>query len=124
MQGRMLIFNKATGEIMGVISGHLLDGDYDPETEGFLPTTLSDRELLHGSYVLNDTVLPRPALPVTQAGNTLTVPVGTEYFVLGPVFLDGVAEDGVLEFEFAEPGTYTVVLRLFPYLDAEVTLES
>ncbi len=119
----MLIFSKATGAIGAVISGHLLEGDYDPETEGVLPATLSERELLHESYVLNDTVVSRPAFPVSQAGNTLTVPPSTEYFVRGPATAEGITEDGVLEFEFAEPGTYTVTLRLFPYLDAEVTLE-
>ena len=80
-------------------------------------------------YVVGGAINPRPLLPVSQVGNTLTVPSGTEFSVRGSVSLDGVAEDGVaedgvLEFEFAEPGTYTVVLRLFPYLDAEVTLES
>lgn len=74
-------------------------------------------------YVVGGAINPRPLLPVSQVGNTLTVPSGTEFSVRGPVSLDGVAEDGVLEFEFAEPGTYTVTLKKWPYLDSEVTLE-
>jgi len=30
----------------------------------------------------------------------------------------------VLEFAFPEPGTYTVKLELFPYLDKEIRFES
>jgi len=74
-------------------------------------------------YVVNGAVTPRPEMPVTVTGTTLNVPLGTEFSVRGPATAEGVSDDGVIEFEFAEPGTYTVLLRNFPYLDTEVTLE-
>ena len=74
-------------------------------------------------YVADGVLTPRPELFYTVVGHRLTVPPNTEFSVRGPASLEGSTEDGVLEFEFAEPGTYTVTLRLFPYLDAEVTLE-
>ena len=86
---------------------------------------------VEGDYDLNryyfdlstESVVPRPEMPVTQDGHTLTVPPSTEYEVRGPAFAAGTADtSGTLEFEFSDPGEYTVKLRLFPYLDAEVVL--
>jgi hypothetical protein len=74
-------------------------------------------------YVLDGEITPRPGMPVAVVGLTVTVPPGTEFEVLGPIPAHGVAVDGVLEFEFEEPGTYNVRFRQFPFLDAEVTLE-
>ena len=72
-----------------------------------------------------ESVVPRPEMPVTQSGQTLTVPPGTEYEVRGPAFVAGTADaTGTLEFEFADPGEYTVTLKLFPYLDAEVVIHA
>jgi hypothetical protein len=73
-------------------------------------------------YVLNGAITPRPVMPLGQSGNTLTVPPGTAFTVSGPASAEGVATDGVLQFQFSEPGNYTVKLSLFPYLDREVTL--
>jgi len=87
--------------------------------QGFVQGTGDDTT----HYVLNGAVTLRPEMPVSQFGNALNVPPGTEFSVRGPASMDGVATDGTLEFEFAEPGTYTVTLRKFPFLDREVTLE-
>ena len=75
-------------------------------------------------YVLNGKITERPVLPVTQSGRTLTVPKNTRFSVRGPASAEGVCADGVLEFAFPEPGTYTVKLELFPYLDKEIRFES
>lgn len=86
---------------------------------------LAGVELKSGEYVDPNDGMPklRPEMPVTQDGNTLTVPPNTEFQVIGPAETSGVTEDGVLEFEFSEPGTYTIKLSNFPYLDTEVILE-
>jgi hypothetical protein len=71
-------------------------------------------------YVQNGVINPRPEMPITIDGNTLTVPINTTFKVNG--FQD-VTTDGVLEFDFSEPGVYNVHLSLWPYKDVEVTLE-
>jgi hypothetical protein len=75
-------------------------------------------------YVVNGEVIPRPEFPISQLDDTLTVPIGTEFSIYGPVFISGVATDGILEFEFSEPGRYIIHLSLWPYKDAEVILEN
>jgi hypothetical protein len=109
--GRIVSVGSATSEELALAQAG--DG------QGIL---LGDGLSLSG-YVVSGQFVPRPEFPVSQFDNTLHVPPGTEFSVRGPASMAGVAADGLLEFEFAEPGTYTVTLRKFPYLDREVTLE-
>ena len=123
MSHSSIVYEAGTGRITGVF---VASGPLPPQAKtGELEITgyveAIDHRYVH--YVQNGVVVPRPVMPVSQAGNTLTVPTGTEFSVRGPASMDGVATDGVLEFAFVEPGTYTVTLRKFPYLDREVTLE-
>lgn len=74
-------------------------------------------------YVAEGEIVERPLLPVSVLDTTITVPEGTAFTVSGPASLSGTTPDGIIEFEFAEPGTYTVRLSLWPHQDAEVTLE-
>jgi hypothetical protein len=118
-----IVYEASTGRITGVFvaSGPLPPQAKTGELEitGYVETI--DYKYVH--YVQNGVVISRPEMPISQTGNTLTVPTGTEFSVRGPASIDEVAQDGTLEFEFSEPGTYVVTLRKFPYLDAEVTLE-
>ena len=120
-----LIYEIATGLVEAELGGADITEETLPAEHGYSEEYgfLYGASWAPGTYVSDGSLVARPEMSVTQAGNTLTVPSGTEYFVRGPATAEGITEDGVLEFEFAEPGTYTVVLRLFPYLDAEVTLE-
>jgi hypothetical protein len=113
------IYEVSTGRILGSISSDGILSDQasqgEAEIEGIFDDTLY--------YILNGVAILRPPFPIVQIGNILTVPVDTEFSIVGPVAMEGIAETNTLDFEFSEPGTYTVTLRLFPYLDAEVTLE-
>lgn len=66
----------------------------------------------------------RPSMPVTQTGLHITAPPGTAFVISGPAHAEGTTETGELELEFSEPGAYTITLRLWPYLDAELTHEN
>lgn len=50
------------------------------------------------------------------------VPAGAEAFMNYTSI--GVVNDGTLELTFDEPGTHTVRLELFPYLDTEFTINA
>ena len=63
-------------------------------------------------------------MPVSVDGHTIEVPAGVHFRIRGPVNLSGVAEDGRMDLNISEPGEYTVTLKLFPYLDAEVVIHA
>lgn len=115
------VFRKSTGELLAI-------GETPTEEAALMQADGDDQDVLlnvdadFSHYVENGILAYRPGMPVSQRGTRLSVPPGTAFSVTGPATTSGVTSDGVIEFEFAEPGTYTVTLRLFPYLDAEVTL--
>jgi hypothetical protein len=113
-------YEPSTGRVMGAIRGTEDDVGLNLQAGWETAEGLADRST---QYVVNGEIVPRPAMPVTQNGLTLSVPPGTEFFVAGPANAHGVAVDGELSFEFVEPGEYRVRLVNFPYRDAEVTLE-
>jgi len=119
---RWVIFHQGLGVITRVIDAPALSMaqlQLQPG-EGLLEGDADDR----ANYVLDNAIVPRPEMPVEVSGNTLSVPAGTEFSVRGPAFMSGIATDGVLEFEFSEPGRYTIHLANWPYRDAEVLLEN
>jgi hypothetical protein len=119
-----VVYEPVTGLIELLVS---MSGDNDLDPKLYPDWSVMDCGFnVSGAshYVLNGKIVERPELPVTQSGQTLTVPKNTRFSVRGPAFAEGVCADGVLEFAFPEPGTYTVKLELFPYLDKEIQFES
>ena len=118
-----VVYKEATGEITKFASGSLEFAELQVEAgEALLPCEAPERR---GVYVYQGEVTPRPEMPVQITNQTVTVPPSTEFNVRGPAELSGQADEtGVLEFEFDEPGEYTIELRCFPYLDKEITLHA
>lgn len=85
--------------------------------------------------VVAGVLTPRPSMetalsaPFIRANGvdaaTLTgVPAGAEVMIIGPQMMNGTADGSALQFSFALPGQYTVVARLFPFVDLEVTIHA
>lgn len=116
------IYNQSSGEIIRVASGPpafinmqaaageaVIEGQGNDETQ----------------YVAGGQIVDRPQMPVAVNGTTLTAPIGASFNVTGPASASGVVDgSGEVEFVFSEPGEYTVRLRLFPYLPAEVVIHA
>jgi hypothetical protein len=103
-------------------SGSCMEMDFEAQAgpdEFIIEASGSDES----DYVASGNVVSRPLLPVEVSGKTIIVPSGTVFTVLSPR-MSGIATDGVLEFEFSEPGKYTVHLSNWPYRETEVILEN
>jgi hypothetical protein len=121
-----IIFNKNTGEVRNKYSGK------EPELQGgenfgFIESS----EDIEKVMVLKGKEVIRPDMPVSLVGETLIgIPKGATFSVrknfeqissplsalptsLGEI---GTVDDGILDLKESESGTYTVELRLFPYL--------
>jgi hypothetical protein len=124
---KFVTYNIATGEIKGL-------GIAPSEESALLQIEgndagldiLLDTEATFTDYVSNGMVIPRPEMPMVQNGSILTVPSNTSFIVkyLNEILMEDVTADGILEFEFSEPGNYEISLTRFPYLDGKVTLEN
>ena len=68
-------------------------------------------------------LVPKSSVPHTVSGTTLSsVPPGTAVEVLDELYY---ADDtGVVEFAFAEPGTYEIILSHVAYLETRVTIHA
>lgn len=120
----VIVYENATGKILGAAITPTPDLQIPPE--GAQQITLEDDQMLEleNYYIQNSVLSLRPEMPMTINENIITVPPGTFFSVVGEAVAEGISEDGVLDFEFSEPGEYIVRLSLFPYLDKEVTLEN
>lgn len=68
-------------------------------------------------------VRDKQEMPLTGEDFVYTVPPNTYFNVQGPVDYEGQADTtGDLEFQFDEPGEYTITFKCFPYLDKIVTI--
>lgn len=83
-----------------VAGGGLLDGKGNPDTE----------------YVLDGVLTPRPASPVTLSGQTLDNLPASYVVVIDDTEYPGTSPQ--CELGFTNPGTYTVTVKAFPYMDA------
>lgn len=113
-------FYDATGQIVGVMSGPresveataLVTGNPFVEGEGD-----PDRQ-----YVWEGALVPRPELPATLAGRTLSgLPVPC-LIRIGDV--DYPCAEPVVELEFSHPGIFQVSIETWPYLNKEFTVEN
>lgn len=73
-------------------------------------------------YILNERPTPRPPCPAALNGMQLTdVPIGATVDINGSRYT---ADDTTIDLEFMYPGTYKIVVSLFPYLDGEFEIEN
>ena len=113
----------AKGEPTGILTVH--GGNLDdniPDGGGAYPGRL-DLEREYVDPQIHER-RERPPMPVSVDGHTIEVSAGVHFRIRGPVNLSGVAEDGRMDLNISEPGEYTVTLKLFPYLDAEVVIHA
>lgn len=83
-----------------VAGGGFIEGTGNPDTE----------------YVLDGVLVPRPASPVTLSGQTLDNLPASYVVVIDDTEYPGTSPQ--CELGFTNPGTYTVTVKAFPYLDA------
>ena len=125
------LYYTDTGRIhcSGTSSDEMLDQDYSGQGLSLAAIASSPNT----QYISNNMLLERPdmgclisateVLANSTASATISnVPVGAEAFINRTNI--GVVNDGTLELTFDEPGTYTVRLELFPYLDTEFTINA
>lgn len=121
---KVVVFDEASGEI--IRTGYAPIGQVHLQAgpgEDVIPGEADDTT----QYVDLDTlaVASKPEMSVTVDGTVVVAPPGVKFSVSGPAFTEGVADGtGTLQFNFDEPGEYTVRLELFPYLPAEVTIHA
>ena len=108
-------YNRSTGQLGGVHSGYatrelalaqvfwpgmdaVIAGQHNPQTH----------------YIHNGQPTPRPASPVSRSHLTLSnVPAGSTLHIDGTAY----AAQGTVELSFPLPGTYSLRVECFPYLD-------
>lgn len=128
----VIVYEKATGKIRQVDCCPPT-GDRSPSDEGmgFLLGTAD----VNGDYVdvsgelavvrsrqVAPSMLTCNAIATTETA-TLTGPEGATVTIFGPVSGTATMDADGLEISSDIPGTYTVKVSLFPYLDAEYSLE-
>lgn len=76
-----------------------------------------------GKWWNGEALMEKTEMPVAVNGTSLNVPAGTTFSLMDPFFVEGQAgADGLLEFEFDEPGEYRVELKHPRYFDKEVVV--
>lgn len=72
-------------------------------------------------YVQDGEILHRVVLPAVLSGNILTgVPAGAVIQIDADTY---VADGSPITFSFDQPGSYTLLVSLWPYLDWSATIE-
>ncbi|WP_233236350.1 hypothetical protein [Bordetella sp. LUAb4] len=73
-------------------------------------------------YVANGVITPRPQNPATLDGTRLSnLPIPCTVIING---IEHECDDGWADLEFDQPGSYTVIVTEWPYLDKEFTVEN
>ncbi len=73
-------------------------------------------------YVINEEVTPRPIMPLQVENMTVrNIPVGAKVWSEGEPHI---CNDGEVEMEYDQPGTYTLLIECPPYKTEELTLEN
>lgn len=117
---RFLVYSVDTGEIKRLVSAGTTEGALIQVQSGedVIPGTANDAAECIDLSTLN--VVPRVDIPYSALGTTLSgLPNPTKIRVFDDYFT---VTDGVADFNFAEPGDYTVIMRSPPYLDTEATI--
>lgn len=111
MMDTVTYYDPATGKIAATYSGTRLD-DMDLLYAGRDKVDGSHDGLFH--YILNGEVTERPASPVSRTDLTLVdLPEGSTLRINGESY----DAAGTVELEFALPGTYSLRVECFPFLD-------
>lgn len=129
MMKMFTVYDPASGRIVRTGATHITAFEAEAE-EGFAVAEGFADDTLH--YVLDGQIVDRPQFPVAREASvpadgetTFTLaelPEGTEVQIDdgAPIVLP----DTTLELTFDAPGTYTLYLRRFPYIDAQVTIHA
>ncbi len=118
MNSTLIGFDPATGRILSQVYGEI-----DPAQQ----QTLEDKGMgavvvpntiglfsQYEQYILNGEVTKRPTSPVTRTDLTLhDVPNGATLWVAGASY----SAEGEVELAFPLPGTFSLRVECFPYLD-------
>lgn len=73
-------------------------------------------------YVADGVITPRPQNPATLEGTRLSnLPIPCTVIING---IEHGCDDGWADLEFDQPGTYTVTVTEWPYLDKEFNVEN
>lgn len=113
------MYTPATGRIKYILQcpeGTLVKG---PDEDAMELSSSVDPDAW---YVRQGTLVPRPVLPITVVGHTLTgVPPGAELIIEDSLYS---ADGQAIELEFSLPGSYPVRITHWPYLDWETVIEN
>lgn len=104
-------YDSATGKL----SGHIVtceDGAKEYARLGYV--WVDGQHDLKTYYILNGELAERPTSPVTRTDLTLSdVPAGSKLYINGTAY----DAEGEVELEFPLPGTFSLRVECFPYLD-------
>jgi hypothetical protein len=119
----VLIIHDSAGRIATIISSQI------PSGGGEIVTTTDPDVSSSTHYVDDGDLVERPGMAASLDGYVLTAPVGATWRLTEPALsLDetgAVGGDGEVEFEFDDPGTYSLLVTNFPDRDftAEIEVE-
>ena len=128
------VIHDSAGRITetGKVIEAILDMQANPEKGEFLAIGKGD---LDRNWVQDGRIVDRPALDYRLSARsapadgtsvvTLSgVPAGASIDILGPAGASGAASGADIELTFALPGRYTILIKLFPYLDVKETVDA
>jgi hypothetical protein len=100
--GKVLFTGSIPESMLALQGDNIYVGDIDGQTH----------------YVVDGVATQRPVNPAKLVGNTLTaVPAGTVVTIGNSQYA---VDDGVADLHFSYPGTYSLQLACFPYLDTSI----
>ena len=121
VEAALTFYDPETGEI----TGHTIANQ---QTINLTKFALTDRYMIDGKhdgntmYVKDGQAVERPVMQPQVLGTAIAnLPIPCTLTVNGQ---QHECDDGVADFEFDQPGTYTIAISSWPYIDAEVTVEN
>jgi len=110
-----VVYQLADGKIVRTVTGQPFDFVSDSYTDALHSVALTEnRPDVFKDYILNGEVTERPASPVSRTDLTLlAVPEGSKLYINGESY----DAAGTVELEFPLPGTYSLRVECFPFLD-------
>jgi len=116
-------YTLSTGRIINTFTSAMFVeptfSDSNSADIGFITNFSGDSTI---ERIVNGKVVVRPEMPVVVEGCNLTeIPVGSTISISDEAGISIVDSELKLSFEY--PGTYTVKLECWPYLDKGITIE-
>lgn len=110
----MIVFTPYNPDT-GALTGHIVtceEGAKEYERMGY--AWVDGQHDCQTHYFLNGEVTERPASPITRSDLTLSdVPAGSTLYINGTAY----PAEGEVTLDFPLPGTYSLRVECFPYLD-------